>query len=193
MAVYFTSDLHLGHKSVLSIRPQFFDINEHDELLIQKWNRKVKMKDEVYILGDLSFRAENPISFYLSRLKGRKHLIIGNHDGHWMRHINDMKDYFESVDYLRTIKFEKKQITLCHYPMLEWPGSRYVESGTSFLIHGHIHNETNSEVYDYIKKCQPHALNAGVDINGFEPVTFEELRKNNKIWYDRTTMVNAVE
>lgn len=30
-----------------------------------------------------------------------------------------------------------------------------------------------------------HALNAGVDINGFQPVTFEELKNNCAIWYDR--------
>lgn len=193
MAVFFTSDLHLGHESVLTIRPQFSNIDEHDEFLIEKWNKKVNKKDEVYILGDLSFRSANHISFYLSRLNGKKHLIVGNHDGHWMKKISDMKEYFESVDYLRTLKFEKKQVTLCHYPMLEWPGSRYVESGTSFLIHGHIHNETNSEVYRYIKQYQPHAFNAGVDINGFEPVSFEELKENNEKWYGRNNIINIEE
>ena len=191
MAVFFTSDLHLGHRSILSIRPMFSDINEHDAFLIQRWNKKVTNKDDVYILGDLSFRAEKPVSLYLSQLKGRKHLIVGNHDGHWMKQVQDMSVYFESVDYLKIIRHEKKQITLCHYPMLEWPGSRYVESGTSFLIHGHIHNETRSGVYDYISKNQPHAFNAGVDINGFEPVSFEELKENNRRWYDQTAGVDA--
>lgn len=186
MAVLFTSDLHLGHESILTVRTQFHDIEEHDSFLIEKWNKRVKKNDEVYILGDLSFRAPHPISHYLSRMKGRKHLIVGNHDGHWMRRVEDMAEYFESVDYLKIMKFEKKQITLCHYPMLEWPGSRYVESGTSFLIHGHIHGETDSVVYDHIRKYQPHALNAGVDINDFQPVTFEELKENNKKWYGQT-------
>ena len=35
------------------------------------------------------------------------------------------------------------------------------------------------------KRYQPHALNAGVDINGFEPVTFENLKENNNRWYER--------
>jgi len=174
MTVFFTSDLHLGHENVLSIRKQFHDIKEQDDILIENWNNKVKKNDEVYILGDLSFRASTSISDYLSRMSGKKHLIVGNHDGTWMRKVNNLELYFQSIDYLKTMKFEKKQITLCHYPMLEWPGSRYVESGTSFLIHGHIHNEIDSEVYKYIKNFQPHALNAGVDINNFEPVTFEE-------------------
>lgn len=185
MAILFTSDLHLGHDNVLPLRQQFQDINEHDDTLIAKWNAKVKKKDDVYILGDLSYRSPHHISYYLSRMNGRKHLIVGNHDNYWMRHVEDMDEYFETVDYLKIIKFEKKQITLCHYPMLEWPGSRYVESGTSYLIHGHIYGAQDTEVYGHIKKYQPHALNAGVDINGFEPVTFEELKENNKRWYER--------
>lgn len=38
---------------------------------------------------------------------------------------------------------------------------------------------------EIIKKYQPCALNAGVDINYYEPVTFEELVKNNNEWYER--------
>lgn len=186
MEVFFTSDLHLGHEHILSTRQAFQCIEEHDAALIEKWNKKVKKNDHVYILGDLSYRSPHPISYYLSQMNGKKHLIVGNHDGYWMRRVEDMSIYFESVDYLKTMKFEKKQITLCHYPMIEWPGSRYVESGTSFLIHGHIHATKDPVVYGYIKKYQPHALNAGIDINGFEPVTFEELKHNNTLWYERT-------
>ena len=64
MSVFFVSDLHLGHENVLSIRTQFHDIDEHDDFLIEKWNNKVKKHDEVYILGDLSFRSSNPITDY---------------------------------------------------------------------------------------------------------------------------------
>ena len=185
MAIFFTSDLHLGHERALSDRPEFRDIREHDEFLIEQWNKKVTKKDEIYILGDLSFRSPHPIEHYLSRMNGRKHLIIGNHDGYWMHHVADLSEHFESVEHLKIIKFEKKRITLCHYPMLEWPGSRYVESGSSFLIHGHIHGDTHSPAYRHIRYFQPHALNAGVDVNHFQPVTFAELQENTRIWYHR--------
>lgn len=111
--------------------------------------------------------------------------MMMNHDWYWIRHVENMNEYFETVDYLKMIKFEKKQIILCHYPMLEWPGSRYVEAESSYLIHGHIHGTQDPEVYGHIKRYQPHALNAGVDINGFEPVTFENLKENNNRWYER--------
>ena len=182
MAMLFTADLHLGHESILKSRTQFRDIEEHDNTIIEKWNESVKNNDEVYILGDLSFRSTHHISYYLSRMKGKKHLIIGNHDN-WMRDIN-MEEYFVSVEYMKTIKYDHKKLIFCHYPMLEWPGSRYVETESSYLIHGHIH-EIKNEVYEHIKRYLPHSLNAGVDINEFKPVTFEELKENNSRWYGR--------
>lgn len=185
MALYFTSDLHLGHQNILPSRPQFKDIEEHDEYLIAQWNKKVHKNDEIYILGDLSFRSSYPISYYVNRMKGKKHLIIGNHDPYWMRYEEDLSKYFASVDKLTEIKVQKKLITMCHFPMLEWAASRYIESAASYLIHGHIHGRKGDEVYEYIQKYLPHALNAGVDVNNFEPVTFEELKANCDAWYER--------
>ena len=80
-----------------------------------------------------------------------------------------------------------KLITLCHYPLLEWNGSRRAgnqKTSNSWLIHGHIHNSRDN-IFEYIRDNLPCALNCGVDINDFEPVTFEELLKNNNKWYGR--------
>jgi calcineurin-like phosphoesterase family protein len=44
----------------------------------------------------------------------------------------------------------------------------------SYLIYGHIHNNTNSDYWPLLK-LMPNALNAGVDINKFHPVSFDEL------------------
>lgn len=90
----------------------FNNIDEHDECLIDKWNSKVTSKDEVYLLGDLSFRSKKHISYYLYRMKGKKHLIIGKHDSEWMKSIDDLSEYFETVERLKTIKFEKSKL-LC--------------------------------------------------------------------------------
>lgn len=56
---------------------------------------------------------------------------------------------------------------------------------TSDLHLGHIHNSTTTDAYGYIKEHLPCTLNAGVDINNYEPVTFEELLENNNRWYER--------
>ena len=125
----------------------------------------------------------------MKQLTGRKHLIIGNHDYTWMKANPEALNYFESYEHMMLIKIGNKLLTLCHYPMLEWNRSRYATdpgTSTSWLVHGHIHDSTTLQAFHYIRENLPCALNAGVDINGFEPVTFEELLRNNRRWYNKT-------
>ena len=78
---YYIADTHLGHDNIrkLSNRP-FNTVEEMDEVIINNWNRRVADNDDIYILGDFSYKGKDPIS-YLKPLKGRKHLIVGNLDG----------------------------------------------------------------------------------------------------------------
>lgn len=196
MSVLFTSDLHLGHANIIltcgrnleGCGENLATVDEMNDFLIRKWNEKVKEDDIVYILGDLSYRSSISVKTYLKQLKGRKHLIVGNHDFQWQKNIANINDYFESVSDMKVVRLGEKLITLCHYPLLEWNGSRRAknqQTSISWLIHGHIHNSRDN-VFEYIRDNLPCALNCGVDINGFEPVTFEELLTNNNKWYGRS-------
>ncbi|WP_322181466.1 metallophosphoesterase [Neglectibacter caecimuris] len=171
--MFFTSDLHLGHRNIIRLcnRP-FATIEEMDEALIRNWNAKVTNGDTIYILGDLIFRNEKPAEEYLTRLNGKKHLIIGNHDRGWVKKCK-LEDYFESVNNLHFISDGKRQMTLCHYPMMTWP-----HVTRCYMVFGHIHGNTDAEYWPLIQ-ANSLMLNAGVDINGFAPVTFEELEANN--------------
>lgn len=171
--IYFTSDLHLGHKNIIRLcnRP-FSSVDEMDRVLIQNWNKKVHKNDSVYILGDLMFRNEKPPEEYLRQLKGKKHLLVGNHDRQWIRTC-DLSQFFESVEKLDFVSDGKRQMTLCHYPMMSWPHIQ-----RSYMVFGHIHNNTDADYWPLIAQSE-RMLNAGVDINGFAPVTFEEMEANN--------------
>ena len=87
--IYFTSDLHLGHAEIvgMSKRP-FSSVEEMDEALIENWNSRVHKNDDVYILGDLIYKSARPPEEYLSRLRGKKHLIFGNHDLSWKEDVD---------------------------------------------------------------------------------------------------------
>ena len=52
---WFTSDLHFGHKNVITYcdRP-WATVEEMNEALIKIWNDTVHPKDTVYCLGDFS-------------------------------------------------------------------------------------------------------------------------------------------
>ena len=99
--IFYTSDLHLGHANIIRHcnRP-FASVEDMDEALIGNWNAKVTDGDTVHILGDLMFRNSCPSEEYLSRLKGKKHLVVGNHDKAWMKKV-DLSRWFESVEMMR--------------------------------------------------------------------------------------------
>ncbi len=46
---------------------------------IDNWNIRVHRDDIIYIVGDLMFRVKN-LEHYLEGLKGKEHLVVGNHD-----------------------------------------------------------------------------------------------------------------
>ena len=176
---YFIADLHFGHNNIIKLcnRP-FSSVDEMDEAFVSAWNAKVKKKaDTVYIVGDLVWEKADPLK-YIRRLNGHKVLITGNHDKKWLTK-NDYSEYFDQIVPYLEIKSNNVDITLCHYPMLEWKNSRKLGSKKlGYLIHGHIHNRYCDDYKTLF--MMPHALNAGVDINGFAPVSFEELIKNNE-------------
>lgn len=142
-----------------------------DEQLIQNWNNRVHGNDTVFILGDMFFRTDN-VESILRRLKGKKRLILGNHDG-WIKRI-DASRYFQSVDtYLETTDGHHS-LTLCHYPMVTWKHAM-----RSYMIHGHIHNDRSADYWPLLQ-VRDHVLNAGVEVNAYAPVTFDELFENNR-------------
>jgi len=180
--IFFTADQHFGHSNIIKHcdRP-FQNVQEMDETLLTNWNAIVGSQDIVYILGDLFFRNIVPVADYLQYLKGKKHLLIGNHDKDWMKEIN-LSQYFESVERMVEINDGSHKITLCHYPMMSWDG---IAKG-DYMIHGHIHSNIDSDYFPLIRKM-PNLLNAGVELNEYRPVNLNELLKNN-IAYKRNNI-----
>ncbi len=175
--IFFTADLHIGHKNIIKLcqRP-FASLEEMDETLISNWNHVVTNGDTVYIIGDLMFRTQaHPVNV-LKRLKGKKHLIVGNHDKTWLNKIS-ADDYFKSIERYSEISDGKRKLALCHYPMMSWGG---IGKG-SCLVHGHIHNNRDAAYWPLLASMDQ-ALNASVEINQYQPVSFEQLQLNNELF-----------
>lgn len=141
--------------------------------MLANWRSRVRDGDTVYILGDLMFFCKEP-EHYLKQLTGNKHLIVGNHDAARMKKVH-AEDFFESIQYMLEFSNGSHWLTLCHYPMMTW--NRIARS--SYMLYGHIHNNTGGGYWPLLRQMEQ-ALNAGVDINGFMPVTLEELIQNNR-------------
>lgn len=181
--IYFTADLHLGHANIIrSCGRPFESLEQMDETLIANWNERVGQDDTVYLLGDVVWN-KKLVGDYISRLSGHKILIRGNHDDWWAGK-PALAALFDEVHRMAELRMDGHPITLCHYPLLEWKFSRQSdEEHRGYLIYGHIHNNVRP-LYRPLFEAD-NALNAGVDVNGFRPVTFDELIENNRAFRER--------
>ena len=173
---YYISDLHFGHAQSIGFnnRP-FNNVEEMDEFMINAWREKVKRTDDVYIIGDICYRNEKPAWWYVEQLTGHLHLVIGNHDRELLKD-NRAVGRFVSIEKMMHISDNKRQIHACHFPMAEWNG--YYKN--AWHVYGHIHNRIDTSAK--FMSGFPKALNAGADINGYVPVTLDELISNNNAW-----------
>lgn len=169
---FYTSDLHLGHQNIIGYenRP-FTDINNMTEQIVQRWNSKVTDKDDVYILGDVAFISPKftfqDLEQTLKKLKGKKHLIIGNHDDYIFKRDFNIKYYDEIVPY-KELRENGKFICLCHYPIESWNKKHY----GSIHLHGHIHLNPITPIEN--------RYNVGCMLFDYYPVTLQEIIESQK-------------
>lgn len=181
--IYYISDTHFGDQKVFDkcSRP-FRDLEEMKEEIVRRWNAKVNDDDLVYVLGDIADNKYIEAIEIFRNLKGRKHLIIGNHDHDMLEEIK-ASNVFESTQFISMIEDKGRKVCLCHYPLMDW----LEFSRDGYHVYGHIHNKTekNSIAYVQIKEYFKNKLayNCGVDVTGFQPVTLDEmirLKEENK-------------
>lgn len=179
--IYYISDIHFRDERIFKIckRP-FKSLFEMEDYIINKWNEKVNDEDVVYVIGDIGKETDDTIIDIFKRLKGHKHLIVGNHD-HSLLDSIEKSNVFESIKFIDLIKDGDYEVCLCHYPLLDWNDF----NRGSILVYGHIHNKTesNGDIYKLIKEYYKNlkAFNAGVDVINFVPRTLEELMKLKEV------------
>ena len=166
--IYFTADLHFGHANVIRHcnRP-FASADEMDAALTHNWNSVVGKHDEVYILGDFTMKPAAEAHRYLSALNGRKYMIRGNHDRFIDKYAPFAADFEWVKDYF-VLKHERRRFVLFHYPICEWD----CFYRGAIHLYGHVHNSTASA--ERVGGLGL-AFNAGVDCNGFRPVSIDEV------------------
>ncbi|MBQ3466911.1 MAG: metallophosphoesterase, partial [Oscillospiraceae bacterium] len=79
--IRYIADMHFDDADIIAYDNRPFDsVNEMNETLAERWNRVVAPDDLTWILGDFCTGDSESWARHLSRLNGRKALIIGNHD-----------------------------------------------------------------------------------------------------------------
>ena len=167
---YYTADTHFGDGRIIDLcnRP-FGSLSEMNSEIMRRWNSIVDNNDDVYIVGDYAFGYRKDLKELTDSLNGRKHLVPGNHDQHWLK--NDMyRSSFDVKDIITSINDDGKSVVLCHYPLCAFVGS----INGAFHIYGHVHNNVNEPNYGLLKHLK-NSYNAGVDVNDFTPRTLDQL------------------
>lgn len=162
MTIWYSSDNHFSHRNIIkySNRP-FANVDEMNEEIIRRHNSRVKPTDNWYCLGDFCFD-KNPDKF-LSRMNGKKHLIIGNHDS-----VKTQESYYwDSVQPYLEISDDQTKIILCHYSFRVWNQSHR----GAIALYGHSHGSLPGN---------NQSLDVGVDCWDFYPVNIHEIKERLK-------------
>lgn len=158
---FFIADMHFGDSDVILYenRP-YRDIEEMRELLLLNWNKVVSSDDDVFVVGDfINFEGTtNPVEI-LSRLKGKIHLIVGNHDkgheGFYRENGVDVIDY--PIIY-------KDFWIVSHEPM-------YISENMPYAnIFGHVHNNPMYKTISSRSFC------VSVERIKYTPIDFEVIK-----------------
>ena len=172
--IYFTADNHFYHVNIISScgRP-FNDVHEMNKKMIDNWNSCVTPNDEVYILGDFLYKGTAiEANIILSKLKGKKYLIKGNHE-QYLAYPNFNHSAFEWIKEYHVLTFKGIDFILFHYPILEW--HKFYRG--SIHLYGHVHNseEKHPDFREKVKLLGPRAVNVGVDMHDFYPVNVYQI------------------
>lgn len=166
MRTFITSDLHFGHKNIMSFCPvsraRFRnDVNYMNEQMVVEWNTIVQPEDLVYILGDVAFLPAQKAAEYMNRCNGTKILVEGNHD---RKALNDptFRNCFKEVHKYLDINYGGHKIVMLHYPIAEWD---QMHRG-ALHFHGHLHGGV-SGMEEY--RCR----DMGIDATGMIVVEME--------------------
>ena len=171
MAIYLTADLHFGHdKSFIWKERGFNSVKEMNWVLLRNWNSVVTDEDDVYVLGDLMLGEEENIE-YVKRLKGKIHIVLGNHDSSKRkRQYEALENVVEIAEVGIKLKYNKYSFLLTHYPMIT--ANFEIESLKQIKInlYGHTHQKDNPFYNDLF-----FAYNVGVDCHDNKPVLLDDV------------------
>jgi calcineurin-like phosphoesterase family protein len=176
--IWVISDTHFGHENFLKFMHKghkvrdFADAKQMDEFMIEQWNSVVMPGDKVYHLGDVYFGSEENAQYCLSALRGKKRLILGNHD---MGKSKVLHQHFEKINMWRVWKNER--ILFSHVPchpsnltigISEDKFPNWEDRPKAFFmnVHGHIHSNPSPE--------GPY-FNACVEWHNYKPIHMDVL------------------
>lgn len=164
--IYLTSDLHFGHDREFIWGPRGFkNVTEMNETIIKNWNDIVQAEDDVYVLGDIMLGDNTAGLKCIKQLKGKIHIILGNHDTSSREEL--YKECYNVVEvcYATIIKHNGYSFYLSHYPTITCNLEKEFSKHCLLNLYAHTHQTTN--FYNGLPFC----YHVGVDSHNCTPIT----------------------
>ena len=160
--IFLIADTHFGDENIrLYEERPFPDTDTMDREMILRWNSVVGDNDLVYHLGDFCSGGRTRCRELLTRLKGHKFLVMGNHDQNLTPH--EWRDLgFEECYDLPVVLNEF--FILSHTPLYVCRSMPYAN------LYGHVHNHPSYRSVSSRSAC------VSVERIGYTPVLLETLR-----------------
>lgn len=171
--IYFTSDTHFSHNRGFLYEPRgFSSIEEHDETIVENWNKVVKPEDIVYHLGDTMLNDNEKGIECFKRLNGQIFIIWGNHDTQNRTNMlfRECRNKLAGGWYATVIKHNNHSIYLSHYPTLTANFDEKHFSRHVINLHGHTHQQKN-----WLDPNNPFMYHVGMDSHNCTPVHIDEV------------------
>lgn len=170
--VYFTSDTHFSHNQDFIYKNRGCNsIEEHDEMLVERWNETVGIHDIVVHLGDFYFGDVSKVISHIQRLNGKILWIIGNYDTtNKIAAIVEKCKNITALEYATLIQYKKFNFYCSHYPTLTANYDDKHFSQHVISLHGHTHQAKN-----YLFVDNPFIYHVGVDSHDCYPVHIETI------------------
>ena len=167
--VMFISDAHWGHKNILSFRPQFNTIEEHDSFILESILSDCNKRDTLYLLGDMVF-ADYAVAYIkeICNQVSNVHYILGNHDTDNTKRKECVKEIAQVVTSIQGVG-SKRGFWYSHTPVAEW------ELRGKHNIHGHVHGKTRND---------KRYVNVSCENTRFRPVKLEDIVNGWRTWED---------
>lgn len=160
--IFLIADTHFGDENIrLYEERPFPDTDTMDREIIRRWNSVVGDNDLVYHLGDFCSGGQERCRELLSQLKGRKRLLIGNHDAYLTT--QQWRDLGFEECYDLPVILEKFFI-LSHTPLYVCRSMPYAN------LYGHVHNNPTYRSVSSRSAC------VSVERINYTPVLLETIR-----------------
>lgn len=173
--VFLTSDTHFNHTNILTYEPisrPFETIEQMNATIIERWNSIVTPQDTVYHLGDF-LMGQTKKSVYeeiLSKLNGKIHLIIGNHDT--PKRCQLLNEFGITSQEIKYLHYKGLFFILCHFPLM-YDCQKQINNVNKEIVlcYGHVHSQAP-------KGYQINGTyHVGIDTNNLCPVSLEQIRQ----------------